>query len=449
MSLELERSIVRDKVDQLVAVLELPKSQAFLSLIFGLVTGHGFEEPSADDFTDGGDDFEIDLLNIDDSSQADTAIITVIAGTTAPNHSTTELTRMGAGLEYLLLSPREEYQKLPNEKLRGRISEFRLLRTSLGAGNVIVNCYFASLGDTKKLSRAIKNERTRIQARFSDDTSAVTLKVLGAAEIVELLQETEGKKRRVNERISIDYDTNQPSVLRHELDGISGLVCTVSAEEIARVVKKHPSIFDRNLRQYLGRRNPVNGAIYATCTNHDAARQFWFLNNGITVVCSDFALTPDPDAAFVSIQGMQIVNGCQTSSALYDAFAAKTLQKHAKVLVRIFKADTPALTQQLVITTNTQTRITARDLHANDPIQVKLQDVFRTRFGLFYERKPNEFLALSKADRIKVVSNEKVGQAYLSLVRKRPSDGGRRKYKVWGEDSAVVFYSDESPRPTF
>src|SRR5436190_17765889 len=90
MTLEIERSILRDKIEQLVGALGLPDSKAFLSMVFGLTTGAGYDTLEDDDFTDGGDDFEVDVLNLDDSSDPNTAIATVFARSINTTHIPTD-----------------------------------------------------------------------------------------------------------------------------------------------------------------------------------------------------------------------------------------------------------------------------------------------------------------------------------------------------------------------
>ncbi|MDO8629737.1 MAG: AIPR family protein, partial [Phycisphaerales bacterium] len=92
-----------------------------------------------------------------------------------------------------------------------------------------------------------------------------------------------------------------------------------------------------------------------------------------------------------------------------------------------------------------QTADELRDIKANDVIQKNLQRAFLEKFSLLYERKPNEFAHNSRDEQKKVISNERIGQAYLAIVLKRPSDGRRRKYKIWGDDYHHVFTSSAHP----
>lgn len=445
MPAELERTLLIDKTTSLSEEFGEDESKSFLRLVHSLTTDQGTDALLDEDITDGGDDYEMDVIAIDEQGDGTRNVVTIIAGSRSPSHSTTELQRLSSGLDYLFIQDRASYSRMPNRRLADKISEFRALRTRIGAPNIRVNCYFATLGDTSVLAEAFKQERDRIAGVFSNTGSEFSLKILGAKELADLLNEADARGEQVSDRIAIQYDRNRGSVIDQSLQGLSGLICTVAGSEIARIVESHPRIFDRNLRRFLGDRNAVNEGIMATCSNPEQSQLFWFLNNGITILCESFALTPDIDTPFVDVTNMHIINGCQTASALHAASKAGQLHQNTRVMVRIFRASAPELAERVVLTTNTQTRITGRDMRSNDGIHVTLQRVFRERFQLHYERKPQEFVGLQREERSRIISNERIGQAYMSIVLKRPSDGSRRKYKLWDDDAAMVFNSNVFP----
>ena len=73
------------------------------------------------------------------------------------------------------------------------------------------------------------------------------------------------------------------------------------------------SIYDRNVRKWLGKRaKSVNGGISNTLLKNP--ERFIAYNNGISMVCRSFE--PSEDGLF--IDSPQIVNGCQTTRTLYD-----------------------------------------------------------------------------------------------------------------------------------
>jgi hypothetical protein len=94
--------------------------------------------------------------------------------------------------------------------------------------------------------------------------------------------------------------------------------------------------------------------------------------------------------------------------------------------------------------TNNQNQIKSRDLRANDPVQLDMEEGFRN-YGFLYERKPRQYDDTT-IDPTRLFTNEAVAQCYLAIVLKTPSDGRARKYKVWGELHSRIF-SGQSIEP--
>jgi len=247
----------------------------------------------------------------------------------------------------------------------------------------------------------------------------------------------EKSERKINADLRIRYDTNNPSVIKYYASELKGLVCTVSAYEIAEIVNNDPEgyVFDSNIRKYKGKKG-VNKDILRTATSLETAYQFWFLNNGLTIVCDSFDPVTDPDHPHVKIRNMQIVNGCQTATTLAVAAKDKTLSKDTRVIVRIYETSDVSLVDKIVLTTNNQNRITARDLKSNHPTQFDMERGF-VKYGLFYERKPYQYKKDVEASKVAV--NEVVAQSYLAIVLKKISDASRRKYKIWDEYFDDIF----------
>jgi hypothetical protein len=70
------------------------------------------------------------------------------------------------------------------------------------------------------------------------------------------------------------------------------------------------NIFECNVRDYHGNVE-VNQSIEITLKSVD--EDFWWLNNGITIICSNFRLTGNE----LTIEDPQIVNGLQTSNQIF------------------------------------------------------------------------------------------------------------------------------------
>lgn len=93
---------------------------------------------------------------------------------------------------------------------------------------------------------------------------------------------------------------------------------------------------------------------------------------------------------------------------------------------------------RIVLTTNSQNKISSRDLHANDAVQADIERAF-TDYGLFYERKIRQYDDRPEVSAGKILVNEYVAQSHVAIVLRRPSDARRRKYKVWSELYSEVF----------
>ena len=341
--------------------------------------------------------------------------------------------QMRNGLLWLFDKPRTDINMLANIKLKDKIFDFRNVQNELGPSNINIVVAYVTNGLTSQLrdSDEFRQEEKTIRDAYDNGTFAkFDLYIWGAEELVDQLNMLEKQGKKIDADIRIQYDRNNPSLIKFYADKFTGMVCTSSAHEIARIVNSDHtgSIFDSNIRRFLGKRGNVNKDILKTCTDTDVSYQFWFLNNGITIICDSFDPVTDQDNPHVKIKNMQIVNGCQTASALALAERDGELARDVRVLLRIYQAP-PELVSKIVLTTNNQNKISSHDLHSNDAIQIDMQQAFED-YNYLYERKPRQYDNLAKVDVNKIAPNEIVARSYLAIVLKKPSDARAYKYKV-------------------
>ena len=291
----------------------------------------------------------------------------------------------------------------------------------------------------KNVADEVKQEEATIRQFYDNGTfGQFDFQLWGSDELIDAYQQLEKSAKKVDWDLPIVYDKNIGSLVKIHAANIRGLICTVSAKEIAKLVNAHTaSVFDANIRAFLGSRGTVNEAIYSTCTNTKTSQQFWFLNNGLTLICDHFSEVPLPDTAMVKMQNLQIVNGCQTAMTFAQAENKGQLAADVFVLTRIYETGDPGLGEVIVRTTNTQNKISSRDLHSNDSVQIDMENGFR-KYGLWYERKARQYDSKALDPKL-IFTNEFVGQSYLAAVLKKPSDARRRKYKIWGEYYKQIF----------
>lgn len=88
-------------------------------------------------------------------------------------------------------------------------------------------------------------------------------------------------------------------------------------------IEKGYPLFDMNIREYLGNKG-INKNIYTTLLDSAERKNFFYYNNGITIICDkmrkiETQLSANNMNAVFGIDNPQIVNGCQTVNSIYEA----------------------------------------------------------------------------------------------------------------------------------
>ncbi|WP_417733267.1 AIPR family protein [Rosistilla oblonga] len=433
------QQIIDDRVSQTVSLLQNSESEAFERFAHATFTGISIHSFDDSDLVDGTQDKQIDAITIvEDDGEAE---IFVLSMKYTNGFSSNAIILMRNGLNWIFNKPRPEIQAIANVPFRDKVLEIRSVLSGYGPSNVSFRCALLTNGLTSEISSEYQQELTTMLQEYDNGTfRSFEFANVGADELVDLVNAAEKKDRRIDANIPIRYDANSPSLIKYHSQGLKGLVCTANARDIAKIVNDDDSgaVFDSNIRRFLGTRGSVNQDILRTCSGTETSFQFWFLNNGITVICDKFDPTTDPDDPHVKVQNMQIINGCQTATALALAAKSGHLKADARVLLRIYETNDPDLVDRIVLSTNNQNKISNRDLKANDSVQVDMEQAFAL-FNFWYERKTNQYRGLELPEGIKIVSNDIVGQCFLGIVLKRPADARRRKYKVWSDSYDQIF----------
>lgn len=169
---------------------------------------------------------------------------------------------------------------------------------------------------------------------------------------------------------------------------IESWVLTVSGHDIGRMYEiAGRKIFAKNIRGYLGENTDINKSMKYTIEKEP--HNFWYFNNGVTVVCDDVRGEMKGIGDKLIIEGAQIINGQQTTIMLNS-----TNSKRTNIIVKIIKVprefenngEYDNLINSIVRATNWQNVIKQSDLVSNDYIQVYLEREFR-KAGYQYIRK--------------------------------------------------------------
>ncbi len=223
---------------------------------------------------------------------------------------------------------------------------------------------------------------------------------------------------------------------------IRGMIATISAKDLINIIKDpnnkneiNPRIFDKNIRMFLGRDNPVNETIIQSALS-EQNDYFWYMSNGLTATSSSFNYKPSTRNPIVEVENLQIVNGAQTSYALFEAQKQKpSILDDVLLLIRVYETKDTELPNKIAIATNSQTRIYGRDLMSNSSLQIQLEAAFKNleaafkNIGYYYERKKNQHIEKTLNKRI---DSFKLGQAILAYHQREPDRAKSASDQIFG-----------------
>jgi hypothetical protein len=218
------------------------------------------------------------------------------------------------------------------------------------------------------------------------------------------------------------------------------LVGKVLVREIAGVFARNGDrLLERNVRRFLGLQgNRVNQAIRDTLLAESERPNFYFYNNGITLICDKFGYNGLQKSNWtVQIEGLQIINGGQTCKTIQTTLAAlagtDTGLEKAFVLVRLYElpGGSEDLVRSITYATNSQNPVDLRDLRSNDSKQKSLEMAMRD-LGFHYHRNRSE-----ASLKIEDISSATAAEAVLSIWRERPHQS-----KFYGREHFGKLYKD-------
>ncbi|ARM32676.1 AIPR family protein [Legionella longbeachae] len=175
-------------------------------------------------------------------------------------------------------------------------------------------------------------------------------------------------------------------------------------------------IFESNVRDYQGKVE-VNRSIEQTLEQEDPEEEFWWLNNGITIICSNFTFTGKK----LTIEDPQIVNGLQTSNMIYHYFSKqpnKSDKRH--VLIRVIHPADSNSRDRIIKATNSQTAMLPAQLRATDKIQKNIEYYFEQN-GLYYDRRKS-FHKNQNRPLAKIIGISALSQAVHALLNGKPHE---------------------------
>lgn len=197
------------------------------------------------------------------------------------------------------------------------------------------------------------------------------------------------------------------------VDGPAGQKMHVGFIRLADLNRMHQDLgqrfFDSNIRYGLGEGEAVNRAISQSLKQIildqvESPTVFAFNHNGITLFAERVEVHPGQ----CRLRAPRLLNGAQTVTTVAGFLeknkdnpklgARKTVLESMHVLCKIITEADQKFVTRVTINNNRQNPVEPWNLHANDSIQLELQDKFRADIGIYYERQENAFDQLSTED---------------------------------------------------
>ena len=222
------------------------------------------------------------------------------------------------------------------------------------------------------------------------------------------------------------------------------LIGRVPVTEISALFERHGDrLLQRNIRRFLGvHGNRVNVGIRESLIQTDKRANFYFFNNGITMICSKFSHNALQEQNHqLKIQGMQIINGGQTCKTIQqtlsdpDFFNTEEVMRDTYVMLRLYELseDDRDFVRDITYATNSQNPVDLRDLRSNDSIQQKLE-IALTDLGYVYKRQREAGFGGQE-----VITSATAAEAVMAIWREKPHQAKFRRTELFGSLYEQVF----------
>lgn len=274
-------------------------------------------------------------------------------------------------VSWLISGPLET---VPNT-LRGAAEE---VRAALGAGTVseFEIWYSHNLPESRNVQRELDQAAHTADALIKRDFPEADVDVT-ATEFGLGTLEAEYARTQAPILVADEFTLDVPGGFELTAGGWSAFSTAISAAALRALWATHTTdLMSPNIRDYLGVVRSVGNINFGIKeTAKSEPENFAIFNNGITILVNDYKLKED--GSQLTVQGVGIVNGGQTTGALGELSAPEaTRLDEAMVMARFVKCSDPSVLQNIVRYNNTQNKVEATDFRSKDPIQERLREEF-------------------------------------------------------------------------
>lgn len=393
---------------------------------------------AAESVTDGSDDKKCDLIFIDREEGVAVIAQCYFSAKDKRSAPANKASDLNIAVAWLL---QREVADLP-ERLRSAATE---LRSAIANGDIqrfeawYVHNLPESTNVEDELSTVAATAKTVTEALHPAKRISISAAEIGRQSLEALYSETLSPIL-VNDVVKIDVESGFPL----QTEAWSAYVTAVPARVLHSLYKKHKTrLFSANVRDYLGSRKSdanINNGIKRTAES--SPNDFWVFNNGITVLTHHFDEDEKNGKKQLTVRGISIVNGAQTTGAIGSL--AKAPDPKALVPARFVQTSKPELIYDIIQYNNSQNKVTASDFRSTDRIQKRLRDEVAEIPNAKYEggRRGGHKDVMERNKNL--LPSYTVGQA-LAAFHLDPLTAYNLKSEIWVSDQTYArFFNDNT-----
>lgn len=281
-----------------------------------------------------------------------------------------------------------------------------------------------------RMEKSIKNIEKAVAQDFAD----LNVELKFGKDICKQIENIEKSKPWVESGVvKIDKRDNFLSY------GDDAVIVNISAQSLATLYHKHDnSLLGYNLRYYIRNKNVDTGI---DKTINDSPDEFWYRNNGITLICDDYTI----DGKIVHLKNFSIINGGQTTYKISKADIERDFYLLCKIVKRrgASEREKEDFVVNISQATNAQKPIKLSDLVSNTPEQTRLKGDLR-RLGICYITKRGEKADASgsKLMPYQVTTIQKFGKLALATILQQPGRARNNQTAIFKNDTPLKIFNN-------
>lgn len=331
----------------------------------------------------------------------------------------------------------DELLKRFNYKLVEKIMIFRKAWQEAIENNsaILILYFYITKGNTSNISSASKLKADQILNLTKEMVSGsnTNFEFIGAKKLLEYY------KKALSTNLDLELKETPTPVTFYGSEDY-GFIGVVSIRNYLKFIKDdddniRENIFETNIRHHQGNVE-VNKKI-AYSLMEDKKIDFWWLNNGITIIASGYRQR----AKKVYLEDVQIVNGLQTSFTIFNKLNSDDSDDRS-LLIKVIITQDKETTDKIISATNSQTYVSPASLRATDDIQRNLEIYFLNK-GYYYDRRKNYYKNKGMSSR-KIISIQKLAQCIYSIVYNDPASARNKPTALLKDDKTynMIFNND-------